>query len=141
MIKVDDQARGGRLEELQEAECLDLMRGTTVGRIGFAGPRGPLILPVNYVVDHGDIVFRTAAYNTMAALLNHAMVAFEVDEVDEFLQGGWSVLVQGESAYDDEADSLLQSSFTRPEPWVEGSRPLYIRIKPNLITGRRIHPL
>ncbi len=101
-----------------------------------------MILPVNYVFDTGVVVFRTAPYNVIAASLTRpAPVAFEIDEIDDFLQGGWSVLVQGTASFVDDVEDVLTDLSRRPEPWVEGSRPLHISITARSITGRRVHPL
>ncbi len=131
---------GGRVEELDEEECCELLGVQSVGRVAFAGADGPMILPINYVYDSGVIVFRTAPYNVMAVSLRNVPVAFEIDEIDDYLQAGWSVLVQGTASYVDEVQDALTDLSRRPEPWVEGTRPLYIRIVPRVITGRRVHP-
>ena len=49
------------LEELTEAESLRLMEQAEIGRIGFTGRFGPAILPVNFKVLDGSVVFRTEA--------------------------------------------------------------------------------
>jgi hypothetical protein len=48
------------LEELDEAECLRLIAAGGIGRIGFSGRYGPTVLPVNYQLYEGTMVFRTA---------------------------------------------------------------------------------
>ena len=52
--------RGRTMERLDRQECIRLMEGhpTGVGRVALAGPR-PVIFPVNYAVDRGNVVFRT----------------------------------------------------------------------------------
>ena len=130
----------GRFEELTEVECRDLMGVKSVGRIGFVAQDGPAILPVNYVVHEGDIVFRTAPYNVVAGSVRGQRVAFEVDELDDFLQAGWSVLVVGQADFVEDEDELPPDRSERPEPWAEGSRPLYVRVTAARITGRRVLP-
>ncbi len=41
------------LEELTEAESLGLIEQAEIGRIGFSGRYGPIVLPVNYKVVDG----------------------------------------------------------------------------------------
>jgi Pyridoxamine 5'-phosphate oxidase len=48
------------LEELDEAECLRLISPGGIGRIAFSGRSGVTVLPVNYKLHQGAIVFRTA---------------------------------------------------------------------------------
>lgn len=128
----------GRFEELSEQECQELLAARGVGRIGFTGPGGPAILPVNFVLHGRDIVFRTAPYNLIATSVRGQRVAFEIDEFDEYLQSGWSVLAVGTARFDDE-DELPLDRFTKPEPWAAGSRPLYVRIADATLTGRRVY--
>ena len=88
--------RGGRLEELDARECRRLLAGTTIGRLGYQTVRGPRIVPMNYALVADSIVTCTAPDTEMARIAVKQMVAFEIDQADEYLQRGWSVLVVGE---------------------------------------------
>lgn len=138
------QAATGTLRELDEAECLQLISPGGVGRIAFTGRYGPTVLPVNYKLHQGDIVFRTehdsATDEDLRTGIEDAAyhVAFEIDEFDRGSREGWSVLVQGAAYHmesDDERASAMQSGV---EPWPGGERDLYLRVVPSRITGRRI---
>ena len=48
------------MEELDEKECLRLIGAGGIGRIAYVGRFGPAVLPVNYKLRGGAIVFRTA---------------------------------------------------------------------------------
>src|SRR4249919_3573969 len=54
---------GSVVELLDEAECLRLISAGVVGRIGYTGRFGPTVLPVNYVLYEGTIVFRTGQHS------------------------------------------------------------------------------
>ena len=82
------------LERLDEAECLRLISPGGIGRIAFTGRYGLTVLPVNYIVDGGTIVYRTTPDSVIAAPVG-TEVAFEVDYVNEHLSQGWSVLLVG----------------------------------------------
>ncbi len=142
MSRLDEIRASGRFEELDRTECVKLLRAKSVGRVGFAGPDGPLVLPVNYVVDGVTVLFRTSPYNVLGASLRHAPAAFEVDDLDDYLQSGWSVLLQGSTGFlaDEEELGISREWLSRPEPWAAGNRPLYIRVTPRTISGRRLHP-
>lgn len=128
----------GHLRELDLAECLELVGTKSVGRIAFCSAEGPVVLPVNYLV-HGDaVVFRTSPHNSLARQVNGTRAAFEVDEVDEFTQSGWSVLIRGTAELVDDVTSLPEEA--RPVPWAEGTRSLYVRIPTQTVTGRRLYP-
>jgi len=47
------------LETLDEAECLRLISRGGIGRLAYAGRYGLTVMPVNYRLHDGAIVFRT----------------------------------------------------------------------------------
>jgi hypothetical protein len=50
----------------------------------------PAVELVNFTLDAGDIVIRTAASGKLAAAIRGAIVAFEADEYDPATRAGWS---------------------------------------------------
>lgn len=120
--------------EIPRAECLELLATHPVGRVAYCELNGPVVLPVNYVVDGEDIIFRTSPHSELARRIGKGPVAFEVDDFDAAERHGWSVLVHGDAEYDDALEELEEA----PEPWADGYRALVVRIRPRLITGRRI---
>ncbi|GAA0966263.1 hypothetical protein GCM10009555_007670 [Acrocarpospora macrocephala] len=139
-------ATGAELHELGAAECLSLISPGGVGRVAFNGSDGPTILPVNYRVINGAIVFRTRAGGAMDEDLRTGIedleikIAFEVDEIDVARHEGWSVLVQGPVHHvaDDEVRWVADPGV---QAWAGGTRDHYVRITPQRITGRRIQTL
>jgi len=138
MASMDNPRPMGRFDELDEAECLRLLTSKHVGRVAWCGSRGPQVLPVNYTIVDGSVVFRTSPYSQLAKALYENDTAFQVDDVDEFLQAGWSVLVVGSATYLKHAEEVPKSLEDRPTPWAPGVRQMYIRIEPRSITGRRV---
>ncbi|NJP90532.1 helix-turn-helix domain-containing protein [Nonomuraea sp. FMUSA5-5] len=134
------------LVTLSESECLHLLRPGGVGRIAFDGRYGPTVLPVNFRLSDGAIVFRTEPGGTTDQDLRTGMqdveykVAFEVDRIEELTRGGWSVLAQGSLHHVTEADERAAAVATGVEPWVGGERQQYLKIIPTRLTGRRIKP-
>jgi nitroimidazol reductase NimA-like FMN-containing flavoprotein (pyridoxamine 5'-phosphate oxidase superfamily) len=105
-----------------------------VGRLAIPLPKaGPLVVPVNYVMDGDVVVFRSDPGAKLDAIALEP-VSFEVDEVDRVTRTGWSVLVTGTAhvADRDEVDDL------RLQAWVAGTKEHWVRIVPSSITGRRI---
>ena len=132
------------VEELTEAECLDLVAGQEVGRIAFTGRFGLVVVPLAYRLHEGSIVFRTGQHSPMdedlRTGLEHAeyQVAFEVDQFDPATREAWSVLIHGPAHHvmsDQERAAAAGSGVT---PWVDGTKEQYIQIVPTWITGRRI---
>jgi uncharacterized protein len=129
----------GRLTDMPARECRDLMGSTSVGRVAFVDEDGPVVLPINYVLDGEFVLFRTSPHNAIARYVDTSMLALEVDEFDDFTQSGWSVLVRGTAAFVS-PDELSRDEALRPYPWADGVRNLVVRITPVSVTGRRILP-
>ena len=136
-MTVTDEWFQGRLMELAEDECLELLTVKQVGRLGYVDEDGPVVVPVNYAVHDGTVSFRTSPHTSLGQHARNAPVAFEVDEIDDFTQSGWSVLVRGTAEYID-PDDLPAAADHRPTPWPQGVRTLHVRIRPQSITGRRL---
>jgi nitroimidazol reductase NimA-like FMN-containing flavoprotein (pyridoxamine 5'-phosphate oxidase superfamily) len=78
------------LHTLDRAECIELLRTVTVGRIAFTERGLPAIQPVNFSMDGSNVIIRTSSGGKLAAAVTGAMVAFETDEVDAATRSGWS---------------------------------------------------
>ncbi len=131
-------ARHAEFNELTAAQCRALLSSHGVGHLAVPTATGPLVVPVNYTVVDGTIVFRTAVGAT-PALAAGCQVAFEVDRIDDAFSSGWSVLVRGYAkAVDDLAEVRRFDERAYSEPWAGGPRTLWIRIEPRVVSGRRI---
>jgi nitroimidazol reductase NimA-like FMN-containing flavoprotein (pyridoxamine 5'-phosphate oxidase superfamily) len=138
-VDVGGESGRARFEELTEGECRTLLRSRTVGRLGFVTAEGPQIIPVNYVLDGSDIIFRTASYTQLGRDAPNSRVAFEIDDLDESGRTGWSVLLVGRAErVEDEEEALELWDKNRPEPWALGTRTLLIRIRTSAVSGRRV---
>lgn len=128
------------IDELTVDECLRLLETKRVGRLGVTTDAGPHILPVNYVLsDDRQIVFRTVPYGVIANHAHDADVAFEVDEINEDEERGWSVLVVGRCRrVADPAQVRLVREQQDPVPWADGQRILYFAIDWTNLTGRQV---
>ena len=97
---------------LDSHACLDLLRTCEVGRLAVSITDLPDIFPINYVVDRGNLVFRTAEGAKLAAALVGRGVAFEVDGYDADAGEAWSVVVKG-YATDSRCTSASMRSICR----------------------------
>lgn len=131
-------------ENLDEAECLRLIAPGGIGRLVFAGRYDLTVLPVNYKLYHGAILFRTAENSTtdedLRTGIAHAeyRVAFEVDDFDTAAREGWSVLIQGPAHHLDSESERADALEAGIDPWPGGNREHFISITPARVTGRRI---
>jgi uncharacterized protein len=138
MMSTDERWFPGHLSELEGPECLELLAGHEVGRVAYCDDLGPVVLPVNYTLDHDTVLIQVAPHSVLATQLHGARASFEVDDFDDYNQSGWSVLVRGDASYVDPGD--LPADTGRPHAWAEGQRTLHVRIVPHVISGRRLLP-
>ena len=110
---------------LTEEECWKLLRLETVGRLVTHVGDVVDIVPLNFVVDDGSLMFRTAAGSKLAGLTVNSSVALEVDRFTE--ERGWSVVVHGRAA----AERLPLT------PLVSTVKPTFVRIHVDSVRGRR----
>ncbi|HET9082241.1 MAG TPA: pyridoxamine 5'-phosphate oxidase family protein [Trebonia sp.] len=130
-------------EELTEEQCLELITPGGIGRICYDSRFGPAVLPVNYALQDGAVVFRTAEHGALDEDLRTGIanaeyqVAFEIDSFDTDTRQGWSVLIQGPAHHvtGAEQDAVRAAGI---ESWAPGERELFLRIVPSRITGRRV---
>ncbi|HWC22955.1 MAG TPA: pyridoxamine 5'-phosphate oxidase family protein [Flexivirga sp.] len=123
--------------ELPVSECWALVRSVPVGRLAVSVDGRPDIFPVNHLVDHGTIVVRTGPGTKQAAAARH-QVAFEVDGYDAQHGQAWSVVIKGTGRSIERLHEVVDALQLPVFPWQEGSKPLFLRIEPDSITGRRI---
>src|SRR5208337_5297259 len=74
-------------------ECWDLLASVALGRLVTSVDGQPEIFPVNFVVQHRTVLFRTAEGTKLVSTAINNRVLFEADEHDA--AGGWSVIVKG----------------------------------------------
>ena len=125
----------GLVEELSVEECWQLLNRTRLGRLAVS-VRGEVdIFPVNFVVNDGALMFRTAPGSKLLELSVNPRVAFEADEHDDSFAA--SVVVKGE-AERVEAQSEIDAADALPlTPWIPTLKYRWVRIRPTSITGRR----
>ncbi len=111
-----------------------------VGRVGVTIAGLPVIMPVNYAYVDGEVLFRTGEGTKLNAATQRAVVAFEVDAYDAHSAAGWSVLVIGRSSVVTDPAELARFESCEITPWADGARNNYVRLRPELVTGRRITP-
>lgn len=128
-----------RLRELTPEQCWSRLGSHGVGRVAVTTAGREAILPVNYSVVDGSVVFRTAPGSGPAEVTGTDVV-FEVDHVDEALSQGWSVLVRGRASRVRDPDAvrnLAEQVYSGPWPG-DDDRDLWVRIDVAGISGRDI---
>jgi uncharacterized protein len=125
--------------ELGRQECLRLMAKAPIGRIVYTRHALPAVLPVNFTLDgDGAILLRTSAATELVRAIDGAVVAFEADDVDAARHSGWSVVVTGTATVVTDQDEHRRLARTGPVSWVPAPQAVFVRIEPELVTGREL---
>jgi uncharacterized protein len=127
------------LEELDREQCLDLLARAPLGRLGVVVAGRPLVFPVNFTLDGDAVVLRTDEGTKLHGARN-GPVAFECDGIDSEYHTGWSVLVLGDAEEVRHPNEVARLERLPVGPWCAAARPIWLRIRPTTITGRRIPP-
>jgi nitroimidazol reductase NimA-like FMN-containing flavoprotein (pyridoxamine 5'-phosphate oxidase superfamily) len=130
---------GSALTQLPRSDCLRLLASVPVGRIIYTRRAMPAVELVNFAVDGGDIVLRTAPGGKLAAAAQGAIVAFEADALDPEHRSGWSVTAVGPAREVTDPEELARLRRMGLTTWAPGLREHFIRITPVILNGRHLH--
>ena len=120
---------------LPETECWDLLSNASLGRLVTSVDGQPEIFPINFVVQHRTVLFRTAEGTKLVSAAINNDVLFEAD--DHNVAEGWSVIVKGTARLlrtDEEIDEAERAQLL---PWTATVKQHFVRIRPLSVTGRR----
>ena len=126
-------------EILSESECWALLGEADVGRLAVDIAGQPDIFPINFIADHGGIVFRSAAGTKLAGAVLNRFVAFEIDGYQPGDRTAWSVVVKGQARAIERMQEVFDAEDLPLFPWLASDKPNFVRIDPMVVTGRRYH--
>ena len=127
------------LRYLSVDDCWGRLLETRIGRIAVNNGNQPDIFPVNYMIDDGKVIVRTAEGTKLAAAIATGNVAFEIDGIDDEAQAGWSVVVHGVACEPRTVEAVLHDHSLELEPWARaGSKLRFIEITPARVAGRAV---
>ena len=126
------------LEILSPDQCRDLLQRTSLGRVAVTVAALPAIFPVNYSVLDDQIIFRTGEGTKLRAALERAVVAFQIDHIDESTGAGWSVMAVGLADEITDPEEIRAAEQLDLHPFAAGDRSHFVRIRPEFLSGRRI---
>src|SRR5690606_35479657 len=96
----------------------------------------PEIFPVNYLVDRGTVVFRTAEGTKLAAVAFGSNVAIEADGYDAAKGEAWSVVMKGRASEIRGLHERFEAAELPLFPWHAFPKSRFVRVEPVEITGR-----
>ncbi len=120
---------------LSEHECWDLLAGVALGRVVTSVGGQPEIFPVNYLVQHRTVLFRTAEGTKLVSTAINNRVLFEVD--DHNVVEGWSVIVKGRARSLRTNEEIEKAERAQLLSWTTTEKTHYVRVIPETVTGRR----
>ncbi len=132
-------ARGS--EVLDEPECRRLLavaaeRGW-YARVGVATDGAPVVVPVDFALDGREVVV-ILGHGFVGRSVPDSLVAIEVDGIDDDGRA-WSVLVRGfAERMPDDREGLAGARL--PSPRVARPGDVVVRIRSDVVTGRRFPP-
>jgi len=136
---MDEQpGRQVRWQELTKSECFELLSREHLGRVAVVDDLGPVVFPVNFVLDRHMVAFRTGDGTKLDAAVRGSPVAFEIDGADAAAHTGWSVVVRGEAVEVTDPAEVARLGRLPLRPWAPGAKNHYVRVLPAVLTGRRI---
>jgi uncharacterized protein len=124
---------------LEPNACWTLLRTAAVGRLAVSRTNHPDIFPINFAIDHGTIVFRTAEGTKLAAAVEGTAVAFEADGYDPDKGDAWSVVIKGRAKKIEQMYELFDAMVLPLFPWHSAPKHHFVRIVPDEVSGRRFH--
>ncbi|MEK2478272.1 pyridoxamine 5'-phosphate oxidase family protein [Streptomyces noursei] len=128
------------LRQLDRQECLRFLTLVPIGRIVYTHEALPAALPVNFSLDQDhSVVFRTSARSRVVHAVDGAVVAFETDWFDEESQSGWSVVVTGRASLVTDRREQERLRAVGLRSWVAVPEDAFVRITPELVSGRLLH--
>ena len=126
---------GQPVTELSEDESWKLLSSLALGRLVTTVDGRAEIFPVNFVVQHRTLLFRTAEGTKLLSTIMNNQVVFEAD--DHNVAEGWSVIVRGTAQMLTTAAEIDTAEHAGLYPWVATEKLRFVRITPTEISGRR----
>jgi len=124
----------GPISVLDDSEAWNLLSSVALGRLvtSFGGLLE--IFPVNFVVQNGGVLFRTAEGTKLFTTVMNEKVLFEAD--DHTADEGWSVIVRGTARMLNSADEIHEAEQAGLIPWVATEKLRFVRVTPSEISAR-----
>jgi hypothetical protein len=129
-----------RLEIVNPAECLRLLRSAPVGRLVYTYGGLPAVRLVNFVVDDDTIVFSTGPGDKLRAAERGDVVAFEADDVNLERHTGWTVTAIGHLSVVTPDDVTALRRSLPLHSWLPLDDPHIVRLGIESVHGRRLVP-
>jgi nitroimidazol reductase NimA-like FMN-containing flavoprotein (pyridoxamine 5'-phosphate oxidase superfamily) len=125
----------GPIAVLDDKDAWRLLGSVSLGRLVTTFGGQLEIFPVNFVVQDGSVLFRTAEGTKLFTTVMNDQVLFEAD--DHTATEGWSVILRGTARVLTTAEEIREADQAGLMPWVPTVKLRYVRVTPTEISARR----
>jgi nitroimidazol reductase NimA-like FMN-containing flavoprotein (pyridoxamine 5'-phosphate oxidase superfamily) len=125
------------LEVLDRGTCLQLLAGAQRGRIAINLGALPTILPVRYVLDDDRVLISVTVGSALDRATDGAVVAVQVEGMDELGQQEWSVCAVGTAHHVDASEALTGAACAALAAWAPEAPTRLVAVTTDRLTGRR----
>ena len=127
--------RNDETRAMTASECWELLGESGIGHLALrAQPVGVDIVPVNYLVVDGQLLFKSGPGAKLAEVAEHPYVALQIEHL---LGAAWfSVVVKGRAERLDCDEDIESSGILDHHPTQPGDKFNYVRIVPDVVLGR-----
>lgn len=126
------------LEPVPPQECQRLLGLNDLGRLAWSAGTELMVVPVNYIVDDGDVVLRTDPWGPIAQTAVGTSAAFQADDLHRDGHIGWTVLAQVNVRLVEDPAEHRRLQHHDLQPWAPGDRSCYVRLTITALSGRRL---
>jgi nitroimidazol reductase NimA-like FMN-containing flavoprotein (pyridoxamine 5'-phosphate oxidase superfamily) len=127
-----------RLKELSRDECLARLATARIGRIVYTEQALPAAQPVGFFLDDEEVIFRAGRGAELGAAVNHHVVAFQADDIDDATHAGWSVCGVGEAYEIADPARLTELAALAPPAWTSATTAPMVSIPLQRLSGRQL---
>lgn len=131
-----DDIETPHVTRLTDAECWARLHRSGRGVLATAADGQPDLFPVNYLVDAGALMIRTAPGAKVDQIGASPRVAFEIDGNDG--HDYWSVVMRGTAEILTDQVEIIGSGALELYSWAPGEKHVFVRVTPVSVEGRRV---
>jgi nitroimidazol reductase NimA-like FMN-containing flavoprotein (pyridoxamine 5'-phosphate oxidase superfamily) len=134
--------RGSQVLDRPECARLLALGSPGVGRLGLVVGGLPVIVPLNYRMVEGDVAVQIGKGTVLTTIRQgDVIVAFQVDDTPVGHDSvWWSVLVQGLALIISDGRKVAELVKKGPVPAIPEPGEVFVRIRCDILTGRRFAP-
>jgi uncharacterized protein len=125
---------------LDDAECRRLLATPDFGRLAFTRGALPVVQPVRFCVQDGQVVIATREGGQLSRAVRGAVVAFEVDHLDALTGAGWTVTAVGPAHVLTDAADISAAAGLGLRTWIPMAHYSYVAIKIAILRGYLVSP-